>query len=845
MRYLLLFIVFLQNVNCLTQIKENFTDEEFLQNPTWGGTIANFRVNEDLQAQLDDSQAGTSYLSIPHQLDITEELEWSFWTKQSFSPSGSNYGRFYLLADDSILYNADSAYYLQFGQSGSNDAVQLVERLGGVETVLLQGQLGAISTSFELRVKVVYDSSQIWHLNLDYFGNYQVSKDSVVHALQTWGTFSGWLTKYTTTNATKFYLDDLYLGPKIYDTLPPLAEHLNFIQKKVLQIEFSEALTMDSIENIEVTIEPDNLIHSIRIDSNKLLLSCEGDFQNGVVYHFLLNNYRDVHGNVGFLDTSLTFFLPEEPVLGDLLLTELMIDPSPSQGLPEVEYIEIYNASDKFCALENVLIGDKGSGVLFSNQFMAPHSYILLVPFGKDSFFPQAIGVSSFPSLTNAADAVYLELNSGFVLDSVSYTLESYQSEEKKEGGFSLERRYLRTSCSSISNWQASSAMEGGTPGNKNSIYESADLWAPSIREFSFEPQSLHFQFDEPLHSNLLNQQSIRGNFNFDIDSILTSGIELKILLKEEIPTSKALKIELMHIADCNYNDTNIQVEFLRGKTPEKGDLLLNEILFDPPPGGEDFLELINASDEILNLEKCLIYRQKGLDFLVSGSLPSSLLLNPKEYLVLSSDPSWVDGYYTTRNEGQMLQLTLPNFPNDSGTVVLSCNQKKLDEIHYFENWHSQLIENTEGKTLERLSTKLSTNDPNNWHTAAETVGFGTPGLPNSQQLHSLSDEELSLETPVISPDNDGFEDFLILHYHLPDPGYVANVFLYDQNGMVIKTWENNTLLAQSGSLKWDGSLDDGFVADIGQYILWFEAFHPDSKQIVRKKMTVVVARKL
>ncbi|MCK4287817.1 MAG: hypothetical protein KAW86_01310, partial [Bacteroidales bacterium] len=99
----------------LSQINENFSDGDFTNNPTWVGDAGQFQINSSDQLQLNSSDAGESYLSTENYL--INEIEWRFWIKLSFSPSGNNNTRVYLVSDNPDLKEPLNGYFLQFGEA--------------------------------------------------------------------------------------------------------------------------------------------------------------------------------------------------------------------------------------------------------------------------------------------------------------------------------------------------------------------------------------------------------------------------------------------------------------------------------------------------------------------------------------------------------------------------------------------------------------------------------------------------------------------------------------------------------------------------------------------------------
>ena len=91
MRKLIYFSVF-QFVVWTTQaqVNDDFSDGDFINNPTWIGTTADFEVNTNKELQLSASAAGKSYLSTSSTF-LVGNVEWQFRIKQTFSPSDNNY----------------------------------------------------------------------------------------------------------------------------------------------------------------------------------------------------------------------------------------------------------------------------------------------------------------------------------------------------------------------------------------------------------------------------------------------------------------------------------------------------------------------------------------------------------------------------------------------------------------------------------------------------------------------------------------------------------------------------------------------------------------------------------
>lgn len=145
------------------------------------------------------------------------------------------------------------------------------------------------------------------------------------------------------------------------------------------------------------------------------------------------------------------------------------------------------------------------------------------------------------------------------------------------------------------------------------------------------------------------------------------------------------------------------------------------------------------------------------------------------------------------------------------------------------------------GVSLERINYYRPTQDENNWHSAAQSAGFSTPGRENSNFSMNFSSENMiHLEPKLFSPDNDGYKDFLQIHYNFNGPGYVANIRIFDGEGRPVRRLANNELLEAKGYLTWDGTMDDQTKASIGAYILIFEIFEPGGNTSKFKKSCIL-----
>ncbi|MFO7829390.1 MAG: gliding motility-associated C-terminal domain-containing protein, partial [Bacteroidales bacterium] len=305
-------------------------------------------------------------------------------------------------------------------------------------------------------------------------------------------------------------------------------------------------------------------------------------------------------------------------------------------------------------------------------------------------------------------------------------------------------------------------------------------------------------------------------------------------------------------ITDCAGNIISIKnsAQFALPVTPEQYDLVINEILFNPFAGGGDVVAVYNRSDKIFDLYQIYMasYNDDEADYnSVEKASGEGYLIFPGDYLVITEKPEIVIGqYYTPNPEGFVQVSALPPYNNDKGrAIIMDKNENAIDNFAYTEDMHFSLLASNKGVSLERINYERPTDDKTNWHSASEVVGFATPAYENSQYNPEISlDEKITIEPEIFSPDNDGYNDVANISFNFDEPGYVANIKIYDARGRLVKYLANNLLLGINQTITWDGLDDKTQKAPMGVYVVLIELFDLDGN-IKQYKKTVVVAAKL
>jgi hypothetical protein len=170
----------------------------------------------------------------------------------------------------------------------------------------------------------------------------------------------------------------------------------------------------------------------------------------------------------------------------DIVIDELMADPTPQVLLPNNEWIELRNTSSTAFNLSGWRIGDaSGQSGPMPAYTLLPDSFVIVCTasaVGAMSTYGPTIAVTSFPSLDNTGDIIYLRSPQNKIIHTVSYTDTWYKNELKKDGGWTLEMIDTKNACSGFNNWKVSIDIKGGTPGKKNSAdAANPDATAPQL----------------------------------------------------------------------------------------------------------------------------------------------------------------------------------------------------------------------------------------------------------------------------------------------------------------------------------------------------------------------------
>ncbi|MEO5501401.1 MAG: lamin tail domain-containing protein [Ginsengibacter sp.] len=859
--YFLFFFFLHYGVNA--QLTENFSDGDFSQNPSWTGNTSDFIVNSSFQLQSNNQVANSNfYLSTASNLATT--CQWEFYLQMAFNPSSANYIDVYLTASAADLtLNSTYGYFVRLGNT--DDEISLYRKdANGSITKIIDGLNGVLNSSNNtVKIKVIRDAANKWILLRDISGtgNSYITEGNTTDATFLTSSYFGFLVKQSTASFfQRHYFDDIEIKAYVPDTTPPSIISATAISSSQLDVLFSEPVESGSAQNVTnyaagILGMPNSAIVDAG-NSALMHLTFSTNFTNGVSYTLSVNNVKDLLGNA--LSNATANFSYYTAQRYDVVIDEIFPDPNPQVALPLQKFLELKNVSTFPINISGWKLFDGTSTATLPSYNLKPDSFVIICATASVASYQsygKMLGVSSFPSMNITQGMVVLRSATGQTIHAVQYDQSSYKNELKKDGGWTLEMIDTKNPCAGSENWKASTDARGGTPGSKNSVdgIMKDDTNPKLLRAFVLNDTTVSLIFDGPLDSSVA---TISGNYSFDqpltIKNISAEApffTKVILVVNPAVVSGTFYKVTVKNIKDCAGNiiaDKN-SAKFGMAQQADSMDIVVNEILFNPLPPGVDYVELYNRSKKIIDLKNIFLANRNTSNAVSSITQVSteSFPFFPGDYIAVTTNISLVKDQYITQNPDALLQTnSLPSWPDDKGNVIVLNQQGSIvDQVAYSDKWHFPLLKNTEGVSLERVNFD-GPSVQSNFHSAASSVGYGTPGYKNSQyQMEGELKGEITVTPEIFSPDNDGQDDILTINYSFPTAGYVANIKIFDASGRIVRYLQKNSLSAQQGYFRWDGLNDKSQQLPQGIYIIFTEIFNKEGKK-KQFKNSVVLARK-
>jgi len=793
--------------------------------------------------------------------DITR---WSFMIRYGYDPSSSNNWLVFLMSDaapaDIPAAGGTRGYAIGVNIAGSDDSLRLWKVNGDILSTVVNCRINwqtDVGISNAVNISVERSTGGNWTVSVIRPDGSTISTTS---GTDTELFNPGWFAicySYTSTKDQLLWVDDISIGGSFYaDITAPVVTRCEAGDKNSVVIIFDEepGYGVMSSDNFALNNQDNNAISVTREDKLKYIIEFQDEFVNREQNVLLINKLCDVTGNC--IDSVAAKFTPAWASAGDVIITEIMADPSPVISLPDKEYLEITNRSLYNFNLGNWKLSTMSQSYLLPETSVAPSGIIILCSVADTSFFKKygrVAGLKTFPSLTDGGRMLYISDNSGVFIHGIEYSDDWYKDELKSGGGWSLEMVDTDFPFYGEENWKASESGKGGSPGTVNSVSrENPDLSFRGIDNiFPEDSVTVLIKFSEPVLYFLEELKQIKIGDRVLDDIFLSDPLfrEFTVKLNNPLQRSKIYSIELssdQRDFAGNYIQ-NSTFSFGLTEAVFPGDILFNEVLFNPLPGDPDYLELYNNSEKIIDLSRLEIVMVA--DGSGNMSVPVNLwdqgkCLMPGEYFAVTPEPGKISTRYWAAEPDHIFEMEdLPSMPDDKGHIILYSRElEKIDELTYSDDMHYSLLSDFEGIALEKINPGKSSEESSSWHSASESSGWGTPGAANSVFVEPKSPaEEIVLSSSKISPDNDGYEDFLTITFNPAGNGNVISVTVFNETGGQVKKLASNLFAGAGASVIWEGMADDGSYVNTGIYIIFISLYDDTGKTKNWKKVCTVV----
>lgn len=486
-------------------------------------------------------------------------------------------------------------------------------------------------------------------------------------------------------------------------------------------------------------------------------------------------------------------------------LTEIQADPTPSRGLAEVEFLEVYVDSPDPIALQGWTLRVNSTSATFPVQTLLPYTRYVLIAESQRSrinWSAPTLGLSRL-SLPNAGATLTIHSPDG-PCSSVSY--DPSWGKQYAEGGFSLELMNLTGACLGKRMWQSTESPQGGTPGMPP-IQGEKPLPMPFVKTIIPDSTGWAIHFSQTMQrlSGDWNQKECIGNWVNETVFHVTQVPEL----------DRWQRGTLVNWVDCTGQilaDTLVSWGWFA--PPQPGEWKWTEILVAPTLGSQGFIE-IKSEAKVPRLWPGgqIQYMSNTSTRTVEHTIPSrGQILSPGEtWAFTGENPSWellyqvgprvdsLPGWADLANAGGQLSLVLGN-----GLLI--------HQVVYSEAWHHPLISANLGRSWQRFES--------NWSPTPTLWGLATPGWePNQVE----SDETWRFDPAYLSAKSPE----AMLYFRLPSPDFVLTASLVDAYGHLIYRYPESQTWPVSGAISWKFP---NLPGKRKHYYLHLHGFHPDGR---------------
>ena len=466
--------------------------------------------------------AGTSYISnhLTDSLFSRGKTIWTIRMKTTNDASSSNKFWYWLMASsDSLSSSSTKGYAVGVCISGSQKNVSLYRIDGNKKTSLCVATDYIWAKDSEVDVIVTREPKGVWNLGYSAVGE---DVDTVFAESFTDNTYNnlayhGLCFTFSKTRAGMLYADNISIMRQKVPTGPYSAV---CIGGNMIELTFTgEVEAASASEPRNYSIEGAYIRDAVVKPDEPTKVYLDVSPLGTGNYILWISNVKDSHGNtIAEQSVEFSYTQPSKPY--DLVFNELMFDPTPVVGLPNYDFLELYNRSGSDIALGGWTLDISGTIRTLPDSVIKNGEYLTLTSSqAVDSFrlYGNAIVAITTSNLPNSGRTLRLISPEGKIIDSLTYKEKSIVDAKKNDGGWSLERIDPDNFCGGWNNWAFSVDTLGGTPGRRNSVF-ARNIDNEPVRIVGFRPAT-PFKLRLEL-SETPTQQTLQTLSNYTVKGI-------------------------------------------------------------------------------------------------------------------------------------------------------------------------------------------------------------------------------------------------------------------------------------------------------------------------------------
>ena len=760
------------------------------------GDIEFFKFKDPIVTDYQNEKGGTYNLTVnnpkPHQFHFLE-LQCGF----DINTSSKNNIRYQVTDSANNLYAVhlgNTADRIEFWVNdsliahGSEDEFDINQSSLTIDFLLLDQQLNVVISNLNDTLKWVFSTTAFGYLNAFHMRVNQYGKTAIgAHSIQK----LCWFEKPRQVTVLKTEL----------------------IQQNLISLTTTSAINLP--EEKSVKINNTSINHLRYGQTNAQILIGFDPPKNDSILELHIPLERFGFQQVNNYQTRIPYRYTHPPQWGDLIISEVLFDLTPSyRNTPSVEFIELYNCSNKLINLENSywLINEK----LWTlpPYEISPHQAIV---FSKpwDVGWDTLAGIKStdFPNLLSTQNNIELYSPENELLDQVICD-KNQQKQIFRDGGTSLQRNINGGPFAPRNHWFTS--INTCSPHQINPPNE------PNIPLFAFGAYRYYDSIIIRLNSELQHHQSIqyaeKGPF---YNSHYTRGKSIRI------PNDNQIQDSLLMVL----TNRSLKTDTLRVPITDIGlsSILVSEILFEHDKN-IDFIELHNQGHNAIFLSDLdlLIYdNNKILDQIIPLNNESREIIFPQETVVLTSNAADLFYHYPHIDRNFIIQvLRFPDLRSTGGEIeIVHHLHGRIEKVPFNRDLHSQ--EKTKNISLERASLQVQATHEQIWYSHLPLDQESSPTIIPKHQKRNASHRFIHLNRRlIVNP----LEEEISFHYDVKTPFNFLTVTLFSSWGKSLYQVLEAVQINNEGQMSIP-LIKNNQLLPSGNYILKFEIINPKTLQ--------------